>query len=521
MPVVGALFYAVAIIIMAAASVVVLVVTAVFSLLHGVAAFWKAADEFLGSPRSVEYSDLGASADPADPAYLAGPAWRDHWQLVGISFVGVYQRLLLLYDNMSSSLSEWSLRQQRQSEASITRLPKPFLGVGMGAGFALGFLGASAFVVATLSVQLVLLALVVAGTWLTSWVFWLLETGVLALRGITAVCGRCHQRLIRPVFVCPCGRAHRNLMPGKQGTFHRACRCARRLPTLLLLGKQRLTAKCGNCGAPLPRTVQSAPAYHLPIVGGIAAGKSVFVHTAIARLCHDHGRTVGLADEITTSRFAQGWELLRSGHFIPHSPFGQPIAYTVQFGSHLLYIYDAAGEVLEQSQHMAVSSFVDLSDGVVLVIDPFALPAVRARADAITLCGARPSEADPKAVLDVLVQTLQEYRGASATSLAMRVAVVITKADALLNVSDLHHPYLGVPAETSARTAAVRRWLIDQGHRDVVNSLHNHFGEVRYFIVTYLDGASVTPRPHVDGGPSVVNDDPAAPVRWLLTGTHL
>jgi hypothetical protein len=102
--------------------------------------------------------------------------------------------------------------------------------------------------------------------------------------------------------------------------------------------------------------------------------------------------------------------------------------------------------------------------------------------------------------------------------LAQHVAVVITKADALLTVPNLRHPYMGLPADMPARAAAVRRWLIDQGHGDVVSSLHNHFSEVRYFIVTYLDHTAVTARQHVDGGPAVANDDPAAPVRWLLTG---
>jgi len=271
----------------------------------------------------------------------------------------------------------------------------------------------------------------------------------------------------------------------------------------------------------LPRLVQSVPTYHLPIVGGIASGKTVLMHTTIARLCHDREHTVGFADEFTASRFAKGQECLRKGYFVPHTLLGQPTAYTIQFGPHLLYYYDAAGEVLERSRNLAVSSFIELSDGVVLVIDPFALPAVRARANANIRCQARPSEADPKEMLDGLVQTLREYRGTSSASLALRVAVVITKADALLAVPNLRHPYMGLPADIHARTAAVRRWLIDQGHNDVVNSLHNHFSEVRYFIVTYLDHTAVTPRPHVDGGPSVANDDPAAPVRWLLTGDRL
>jgi len=547
MGVVEALFYMIALVIMAVVSLVLLAGAAVYSLLTGIVAFWRAAAGFL-APRPAEHLNSDESADPADFEYLAGPALRDHWRLAGTSFAAVYRRILSLSDGGSNnslpddksnnlvpdgrsnnslpdrgsndSLLVWLLWRKHWWVTSDTPLPRLLPSAGIGVGFVVGFLAASALVAATLAVQFVVLAAIAAGVSLTSRAFWLLETGALALRGIAIACGRCHQRLIRPVFVCPCGRAHRNLMPGKQGTFHRTCRCARRLPTLLILGKHRLTARCGHCGAPLPRLAQSIPTYHLPIVGGFAAGKSVFMHTAIERLCHDPRHAVELADEHTARRFAQGREHLQGGGFVPHTPLGQPVAYTVRFGPHLLHFYDAAGEILERPRHMAVSSFVELSDGLVLIVDPFALPAVRARADATTLCEARPSVADPKAVLDVLVQTLREHRGAS-TALAMRVAVVITKADALLTVPNLRHPYVGLPAEVSARTAAVRDWLIDQGHRDVVNSLQNHFSEVGYFIVTYLDGASVTSRPHVDGGPAVANDDPSAPVRWLLAGGRI
>jgi hypothetical protein len=522
MPVVKALFYAVALTIMAAVSLAVLAGAAIFSLLLGVATFWRTSAEFLGSARSIEHPNLDTPADPADYEYLAGPVLRDHWRLVGVSFVGVHRRILRLSDDRPGrSLLAWLLWRQRRSEANTTELATLFPLAGMGVGFVAGFLGTSTFVAAALLVQLAILSSIVAGVLLTSRVLWLLETGILSLRGITTECGNCHQRLNRPVFVCPCGRAHRCLMPGKQGTFRRTCRCARQLPTLLMSGKQKLVAKCGYCGTPLPRVAQSVPTYHLPIVGGIASGKSVFMHTAIARLHYDREHAVELADEFTRSRFTQGRDFLQNGYFMPHTPFGQPIAYTIQFGPHLLYFYDAAGEVLERSQHMAVSSFIDLSDGVVLVIDPFALPAVRARANANIRCEARPSEAAPKDVLDGLVQTLREYRGTPSASLALRVAVVITKADALLAVPNLRHPYMGLATDTHARAAAVHRWLIDQGHSDVVNSLHNHFSEVRYFVVTYLDHTAVTPRPHVDGGPPVANDDPAAPVRWLLTGDRI
>jgi hypothetical protein len=302
-------------------------------------------------------------------------------------------------------------------------------------------------------------------------------------------------------------------MPGTQGTFHRTCLCGRRLPTLLMLGKRNLKAHCGHCGEQLAGLAQSVPTFHLPVVGGTAAGKSVFMHTAMSRLHHDRDRTLFLpADPATAKRFEQGQQSLRTGSLPPRT-LGQPVAYTVYIGNkHLLHVYDAAGAILERAQNLAVATFLHLSDGVVFVIDPFALPAVRTRADPSILRAARPSEIDPKAVLDGLVQTLQEH-----ATRPPPVAVVITKADALLAVPNLRHPYVSGPTDRTARSAAARQWLIGQNHPDVVNSLDHHFPKVRYFTTTYHDATTMTHYPSPTG-PPITNDDPAAPIRWLLNG---
>ncbi|MGW5055001.1 TRAFAC clade GTPase domain-containing protein [Actinokineospora sp. NPDC004072] len=334
------------------------------------------------------------------------------------------------------------------------------------------------------------------------------EVAALTLRGITTECGTCQQRLYRPEFVCGCGRAHARLVPGLQGVFRRTCHCGIRLPTLLITGKHLLPARCGLCRAPLANPVQRAPTAHLPVVGGMGAGKSVFMHTAIARLRDD--ATFAPADTTTADRITHARDLLRADT-LPPTPVTQPVAFTVHLARHLLHLYDAAGEIIERADHRAVSGFLNLAGGVILVVDPFSLPAVATRVDRAALSAARPSRSDPKSVLDGLVETLTETRGSAPM---IPVAVVLTKADALVDLPTVPHPLAGVTPED--RSAATRRWLIDQGRIDLVNSVERHFTEARYFAVTYLDADEVHEHPTLTT--PIVHDDPASPIRWLLGG---
>jgi hypothetical protein len=95
------------------------------------------------------------------------------------------------------------------------------------------------------------------------------------------------------------------------------------------------------------------------------------------------------------------------------------------------------------------------------------------------------------------------------------VAVVLTKADALLDPSGAAHPYAGnAHATRFERDAAVRNWLTATGQPDLLSSMDNQFTTVSYFVVSYQDAREVGTRASGDG--AVVNDDPAAPLLWLL-----
>ncbi|TQM84514.1 hypothetical protein FHX81_6962 [Saccharothrix saharensis] len=465
------------------------------SLTLALVAVTREALDCLAGRASTEHLALDTLPDPADRRYLSGPALRDHRRLGVACFVALHQRMSTQLDESFAGNGLRRVRPIRESQV-ITRSPAvPFLATAARTGFAIGYTIALVLLATTWSVQLVFLTAAVAGFRLLALALWLFESFSLMLRGITTECPRCHARLARPVFVCPCGREHRALIPGAQGAFFRTCRCDRRLPTLLIAGKSGLSPRCGGCDASLPSATQMMPTRHVPVVGGTGAGKSVFLHTAVARMRSDHDAVP--ADPFTDSRLAETGALLADGRFPPRTPVSQPVSHTLQVRNRLLHLYDAAGEIVQDADRIADSAFLALSDGVVLVVDPLALPAVRARADPDVLAGTRSSGIDPKTVLDLLTETLTEHH----TATPRRIAVVVTKGDTLPCST---HPYATQPPD---RPAAVRAWLITHGHADLVHSAEHHFPHVHYFVVTYLTASH---DPH---------DDPAAPIHWLLTGT--
>jgi hypothetical protein len=200
----------------------------------------------------------------------------------------------------------------------------------------------------------------------------------------------------------------------------------------------------------------------------------------------------------------------------------RPRAYNIYVGEEgrrarrLLYLYDPAGEIPESADQLAESQFLKHTKGVVFVVDPFSLRQVRSETDRSVLGRVRASNAVPKASLERFVEAQREHRSVKAGALLkIPVAVVVTKADALIEPNGTNHPYAGTSAKSRAeRDAAVRAWLTDLGQRDLVASIDNQFETVAYFVVSYEDARDVTSHQSTAGG--IVNDDPAMPVRWLI-----
>lgn len=468
-----------------------------------------------------EESETGP--DPAYRSYYAGPVLLDYRKVLTQTFEQMWSKVVKGKSDDPIRMPPASLMDRVWRWREHTEWPGLLAvpaAVAASAGLIGGVLGAMGFVAFASLVFLTLLVALVVGALVTAGGTRLVEFGLLFLRGITLECPACHERVTRPIYRCPaegCGAAHRKLVPGMAGVLRRTCRCQNTLPTLLALGKNKLSAQCGSCRNELPAKGLSAPTAHIAVIAGPKAGKSVFMHCAVSRLMLTD-ENFEFADPRAMDSFKRNHEL--GVHLDPSRALKtatvKPRAYNVFVGQgrarRLLYLYDPAGEHVESVDHLADAQFLAFTKGVVFIVDPFSLRQVRSDTDRAVLGKVSASNTAPKEVLERFVEALVE-RGFSrrGNRIDVPVALVLTKCDGLLDPSGTTHPYAGLgTTRRDERDQAIRSWLTDVGQRDLLSSLDNHFGAVSCFAVSYQDAVEVTPHG------ATVNDDPATPLRWLL-----
>ena len=96
-----------------------------------------------------------------------------------------------------------------------------------------------------------------------------------------------------------------------------------------------------------------------------------------------------------------------------------------------LLMYDAAGEAYEEDRHFEQLTFIEHCTGIIMLIDPFSIPAVRDSLNGNDLHSVSPSDASPDDVYARLVEFLEQHgirRGTRQVKIPL--AVVVTKCDA-------------------------------------------------------------------------------------------
>ncbi|MGK3206609.1 TRAFAC clade GTPase domain-containing protein [Amycolatopsis sp. MEPSY49] len=475
----------------------------------------------------VDPASRKPGADPAYRSYYAGPVLLDYRKVLTQAISRTWARVVAddpkTRPDPRFSRSLAGKTWDRARDSSLNHAVTYSFAVAVIAGLVLGATAAGAFLVVVSAVFAVLLALLVLVAMVTAGVSWVFEIGVLWMRGITIECPTCHERATRPIYRCPnCRAEHKKLLPGTAGVLHRTCRCEKVLPTLLANGKADLPAQCAGCASQLPIGGLIAPTVHIPVIAGPTAGKSVYMFSAVSRLL-----VLNDGFEFADERAKQDFErnLQRGVYDDPNralkTVLTRPRAYNLYVGGgrarRLLYLYDPAGEIPESPDQLAEAQFLKHTKGVVFVVDPFSLRQVRSEADRSVLGRVHASNTPPKTSLERFVEAQREHLEVKAGGpLKMPVAVVLTKADALMTRSSgTDHPYAGMTTTSRAeRDAAVRAWLDAAGQRDLLASIDNQFATVAYFVVSYEDAREVTSHDSPAGG--VLNDDPAAPVLWLI-----
>jgi hypothetical protein len=355
-------------------------------------------------------------------------------------------------------------------------------------------------------------------------------------RGIFYTCPsrRCAYRGL-PTYVCPqCGTGHRDLWSNLYGLFeHRCTKCDAPLPTLDLLGRNKLRRLCGGCGIPLlGRHAGRAPERLVAIAGGPGSGKTNYLLMAVNEITRGcSGGAVHWRGEIDdpaqAQSFQQVWRNLALGSpaaktaavgeaFLLYATaaaaarssskngaMGRAPALLSRNGSTCqLYLYDAPGEEFTSLTSMSERYYLPLLEGFIFLVDPLSFEAARSGA------GEPPAESFKTVVQTTLGTTLKGARPNRDGKIPMRAAVVISKADlpgVRAQIGDVRQKQIPAPV----CRAVLERW----GAGGELRSLEFRFEAVEYFACSPL-GRGYDPKDRRPFQAAGVLE----PLGWVLTG---
>lgn len=297
---------------------------------------------------------------------------------------------------------------------------------------------------------------------------------------------------------------------------------------------------CPICHSRLPQLFTEVAGHSMALIGTKASGKSHFVAVALHELDHRVGPRLNgslmLLDDHTRDRvtkelmprlYAQKTVLepTQSAATVK-AQTGRPLVAQLAVGmgrdlrnSNLVF-FDAAGEDLEHLSRMEREArYVTQSDGLLLLIDPLQIPAVR---DQLHDIGELPDIAgDTNSMLKRLAALLREARAIPADRpISLPLALVVSKLDAIRDLLPETHPVLAASAHDGAfnrrdahnvsnmmRTEVVG-WLGDGFDRFV----QQNFSTVGYFGVSALGENPTGGRLENGVSPHRIED----PVLWML-----
>jgi len=322
-----------------------------------------------------------------------------------------------------------------------------------------------------------------------------------AARYTQAACMECLHVTPWPAYLCPsCRTPHHDVNPGSLGTFHRVCACGAVFPTRASRAAWKATAECKRCKRALPEGAGAVRDIRIPVFGDVNAGKTRFLYASLNSLLADAERggvPVSFPDTRTGEEVRRGRELIKAGRDTAKtSPGGAAVTLRLREGqeSDLVHLFDAAGEDYSEAQKYERLRFLDDSQGLAYVLDPFSVLAVREQLGGqpgSAAAAAQAAQNDPDLAYGEVISRL---RDGGVPVAAQRLAVVVSKADLLRGAG------LDIPSDS----AAIRDWLVKNGLQNLVLAMGREFAEVGYFAVASQDVAASLP------------DDPGVPLRWLL-----
>lgn len=346
---------------------------------------------------------------------------------------------------------------------------------------------------------------------------WLFDRAYLTRKKIFTACNECKHRTLIPTYICPqCGAQHTNLTPGVYGILKRKCNCGTKLPTTFFNGRNKLQGICSNClleGKVTYLNDRESRPLCVPVVGGRSVGKTAYI-TAFSKkflefVAPQNNLEIEFYNEAKEKIYAEiKADFAHGSTRMTARPQDVSKASSISFSffaknkalkpERLMHIYDIAGEVFTDNNENEVQLQYEYCQGIIFMLDPFAIPTVRAKYEAMLTPQDRAGigKADINGIINVFINKLREVTGLSDRKMSkVPIAIVIGKIDSAglgyefseEKIEELRflNPQLSI-SKSDAVDYLCRKFLKENEMESFINAIDMKFKNYRFFAASAI-----------------------------------
>ena len=303
------------------------------------------------------------------------------------------------------------------------------------------------------------------------------------INGIRYPCPECTQKTEPALYSCPkCTFRHGvNLLPNEYGIFSHTCEhCSASLPTMMLLGRNKLPHLCPHCETDLHPDALGTDR-HIAFVGGVGSGKTCLLLQATRHLLDRNGK---IPEPEQEREFEAVWEMMQRGE-APRKTQVKNIyrAFQVLYKKKPvpwnLHFYDIAGERYEHTHDATMHRFYAALDAVVFLFEPFSIEEFR---NAHTLPpGFQHATQDPLELIRNLTQVLEKYRMKDGVKkIALNVLMVKTDTGYLQD-------YVQPGMDQQQLNSAIRQFLLNELEQSAfIHHIEHSFTKINFLYASAL-----------------------------------
>jgi len=349
------------------------------------------------------------------------------------------------------------------------------------------------------------------------------------INAIVSHCPNCQHKFSLPVYTCSCGREHTRLRPGIYGIFKRKCDCGKKIPTTFFNGRQKLAAKCPDCGFNIKGGGLHA-SWCIPVIGGPSSGKTCYINMTMMSLEKNAHSRYGLRfehEENGLDEYTDNATRLLAGR-LPEKTTDLQLRY-YQFTltpnkatKQQISLCDVAGELFNVAarNEMNRQKGFKYANAFMLIIDPLSIPEYRKKVSnvpTVNINGYRGSDQPIDEMVDTFINTLQNIFSIKASDLLNSdVAVIFSKADipGLDEKIGERAVLANAPSRESkaiyeTQNRLCEDFLSEHSEENFLRNLKSRFKTIQFFTCSALG--------HVENTKPFVATNVEEPFFWLLS----